>query len=240
MTFSILGTEPKVAGHQMLVFYPHGNEQGSPEFEREAKKFSSLYLVPKDQIVSVPDMADRDFRRRAVISNIRKHKPGKINAVVFFCHGWTTGFWFGWNHFNVTELADHLNTVCTVVLYSCLTGGGPDVDLDEPGTGAEGGFADKLRDALEARGKTGSIVAHTTAGHTTWNPFAIRLISSGDPAKRGDTVAFVSKSSKMWQRWRDRLKMSTFRYYYPFLSHFELVELLDLDDRQFWLHCARI
>jgi hypothetical protein len=73
----------------------------------------------------------------------------------------------------------------TIVLYACLTGRG------------RTGFADVLADRLPAD----HVWAHSTAGHTTWNPY-VEL--AGGP-NGGDPV-FVPKDGPRWRRWRDRLR----------------------------------
>ena len=230
MNPQILGTDIALSGARMLVFYPSGKESGSPEFEREAKAFKNFYSVPIGNMCLIPDNCDRDQRKRMVLSHLRKFVDSDIRAVVFFCHGWKTGFWMGWNLSNIKALATDLcmkSSDITVVLYSCSTGSGDlPVDMDYPGPGAEGGLADHLRDALEARGKRGRVVAHTTAGHTTSNPHAIRLESSGDPAVRGETVAYISPKSKYWKSWKDKLRNTTLRFLFLFISKTQLLDEL--------------
>jgi hypothetical protein len=217
-----------IKGEEILCYYPSGKCDGSPEFEREAKKFATFHLVPADNMCLIPDTADRDQRRRLVLSHLRRNKERGIKSVAFFCHGWKTGFWMGWNLGNIKELASDLPNAqdMTVVLYSCSTGSGGDetVDMEYPGPGAEGGFADHLRDALEARGRKGRIVAHTTAGHTTSNPNAIRLESSGDPAVRGETLAYITKKSKFWKPWVAKLRETTLRFAFPYLTQLQLTD----------------
>jgi hypothetical protein len=73
----------------------------------------------------------------------------------------------------------------TILLYACLTGRG------------KTGFADVLADRLPAD----HVWAHSTAGHTTWNPF---VALSGGP-NGGDPV-FVPSDGPLWRRWRERLR----------------------------------
>lgn len=88
-------------------------------------------------------------------------------VVAFFCHGTYGGSQLGFRAFapprNVPELAVALSETpgpLTVLLYACLNG-------------QEGGFAEMLSKALKKLGKPHRIFAHTTAGHTTKNPYVV-------------------------------------------------------------------
>jgi hypothetical protein len=73
----------------------------------------------------------------------------------------------------------------SILLYACLTGRG------------RTGFADALADWLPAD----HVWAHSTAGHTSWNPY-VEL--SGGP-NGGDPV-FTPADGPRWKRWRERLR----------------------------------
>jgi len=77
-----------------------------------------------------------------------------------------------------------------IILYACLTARG------------KLGFADQLADLLPCS----RVWSHSTAGHTTWNPF-VEL--AGGP-NGGDPV-FTQKDGPRWRRWRERLKEQAFR-----------------------------
>lgn len=76
----------------------------------------------------------------------------------------------------------------TVVLYACSTGYG------------KIGFADQLADALAARVASANVWAHSTPGHTSWNPY-VEL--AGGP-NGGDPIA--RPGDPLWKRWRERLR----------------------------------
>lgn len=102
-------------------------------------------------------------------------------VVALFCHGWAHGIQLGisskpepaaktiFARF-VAALAKYPNPV--VILYACSTGDHKSAEQGEgaPGAGDES-FADLLRDALCKAGATHCrVVAHTTAGHSYYNP----------------------------------------------------------------------
>lgn len=173
-------------------------------------------------------------RRDAVLDAIREHQP---DHVAFFCHGWKTGIQFGFGVQHTLLLAETLaagfgpldfegETVQVigpfVTLYACSTADGKD-----PGTGGDGGFADEFRDALCRAGATWCRVdAHTTAGHTTRNPYVRRFEGQGSAVGGTGGQWIVAPKSPLWSRWRKALAETDLRYRFPSMSVAEIHEEL--------------
>jgi len=84
-------------------------------------------------------------------------------------------------------------------LYCCLTG----FSLNIAG---DGGFADKLRDAFCEAGMTWvKVYAHTTAGHTTRNPYVRIFEGQGSPIGGIGGQLLVQPGAKLWKTWRSAL-----------------------------------
>ena len=126
-------------------------------------------------------------RRRLAETSIRATVGLDVLAV--FGHGTPTSLiCTGHRWANVLDLAAAIYAAqpraASVVLYACSTGAG------------RVGFADELAYALPLV----NVWAHTTAGHSTWNP---NVELAGGP-RGGD--ALVTPGEPLWKRWRDRLK----------------------------------
>ncbi|MBS7615482.1 hypothetical protein KEJ18_07135 [Candidatus Bathyarchaeota archaeon] len=219
-------TEKRIA-----IFVPLYDVQGKKDatrvFQPEAQRFEQFTgrngLQPEIGVINnkMPQSKMTD----AVLTLIQGFKP--LSAVAFFCHGTSRKIQLGFDLNNVSKLANAIaednNTDIKVILYCCLTGSGT-------GTGGDGGFADKLRDCLCCSGATSCrVVAHTTAGHATRNPF-VRFFE-GMGSKTGGTGGYypVEPKSKLWQAWIKKLKEdSEFRFKFPFMAiediHSELMQ----------------
>ncbi len=205
-----------------LAFVPLYNtgkkRDATGAFQPEAHAWS--LVVGGAEIVGVDNHQQPPARRRAVLGAIREHRPERV---AFFCHGWTGGVQVGFDVSSLRGLAEALASCSApnVTLYCCLTGKGE-------GDG-DGGFADRLRDALCAAGATYCRVdAHTTAGHTTRNPYVRRFEGSGSPVGATGGQWIVAPGSSIWGRWR-RALTGDLRFRYPDLEiseiHDELVAL---------------
>jgi hypothetical protein len=132
-------------------------------------------------------------RRRALVEDAIL---GEFNLAVLsvFGHGTPRGLaatGHGLDH--VGALAATIAPTCpwnpkTIVLYACLAARG------------KIGFADRLARCLD-EDNGDNVWAHTTAGHSTWNPF-VEL--AGGPSG-GDPV-FIPGDGPLWKRWRERLR----------------------------------
>jgi hypothetical protein len=130
-----------------------------------------------------------------------------------------------WDEFE-EKLAAHHNT--HVVLYACSTGNDPDDDPDTaPGSG-EDSFADVLRDDLCWAGSIWCrVVAHTTAGHTTQNPWLKFFDGKGSPyGGVGAELLFPPRDhdGRLTTEWKtlQELLLSDFRFKFPFMRAAEI------------------
>jgi hypothetical protein len=152
------------------------------------------------------------------------------DTIAFFCHGYKTGLQFGATMQNAEKMADAIKVACVsspkVILYACSAGRDGDADAtdeDDPGPGGDGGYADKLRDALGRIGVRATIYAHTTAAHTTRNPFVRRF----DPGEMAGGHWVVEPYSRLWGAWREALRGSL-RFRFPYLAQDQIEAELEV------------
>lgn len=211
----------------ILAFAPLHNLDGKRDatgaFHPEAQAFAKLTGA---DVVLVDNDTPAISRREAVLDAIREHNPGQV---AFFCHGWTTGIQFGFGVQHTLLLAETITggwagTDPRVVLYACLTA----ADGKTPGAGGDGGFADEFRDALCRAGATWCRVdAHTTAGHTTRNPYVRRFEGQGSAVGGTGGQWIVAPKSPLWKPWVRALRETDLRYRFPSMSVAEIhAELL--------------
>lgn len=227
-----------------LIFAPQYNTKGRrdatgaflPEAAAFAKTLGGAAIVtnidngPAPAVAAYRQVLDK-------IDSFRRDSGGKeLDMLALFCHGWSRGIQFGFNLSSVEALAGHLEKVASarlaVVFYSCLAGSGP-----KDAVGGDGGFADRFRDALCRAGLTDCQVdAHTTAGHTTRNPYVRRFEGRGSPVGGVGGYYLVEPGSKLWPKWRAALKSDNslpgtyampLRFAFPRFSVGRLHELLD-------------
>lgn len=115
-----------------------------------------------------------------------------------------------------------------LALYACSTGGGEDEDGD-PGTAGEGGFADTLRDCwARCIGRDGLpcrtfwIDSHDRAGHTTSNPYVVRM--EGGQGPRPAAPIWSRRGQRAGRAGRKLLKDrrgSSLRLRYPVMTRAE-------------------
>jgi len=215
-----------VNGKKILVLAPLYNtgtkKDATGAFQPEALAFAKQHGVPKAQVVWIDNHLSKPAMRKAVLGAIAKAiaENGPLEAVAIFCHGWMDGIQLGFTRANVGDLAKAIaavKNVC-VVLYACSTAKGDSGSA--AGTAGDGGFADLLRDALCQAGAVDCQVdAHTTAGHTTKNPFVRRFQGMGSPYGGAGGFFIVSPSQKqLFAKWRKRLAGTDLRYDFPFMT----------------------
>jgi hypothetical protein len=145
----------------------------------------------------------------------------KFSSIAYFGHGtWQSTQW-GYDLDTIAGLADALRGVMApdsvIALYACSTADGPSTDQTDAradvGPGCEAGIADRLRDALVAshRGWRGHVDAHKVAGHTTENPYVVRLGADS-------TRWVVEPHSANWKWWVSALKKTDLRLRFPLLT----------------------
>jgi hypothetical protein len=210
-----------------LVFVPMHNVHGkrdAEEFLREAHRFNHVHGI---RDVHIFDNKSPMVRRRdTLFRQLPDVEPGTLETLALFCHGWEDGVQLGFNRRLVRDLVKRLKPACapklTVALYCCSTGmddDGTTADERAPGPGGDGGFADRLRDALCDAGIAATVFAHSTPGHTTQNPY-VRVFA---PDRRNGGEWLIEPGSELWPYWRRSLQTTDLRFKFPFVSR-EAVE----------------
>lgn len=216
-----------------------GNGDGSPEFMRQAAAWKK-YHEKQRRVVKVIKLAiaDRPLDARyASVAAALKANANPVDCleqVAFFCHGWSSGIQVVPGN-KIKKFAkaieEYVGNEILLTLYCCTTGSDTDPktsemkDTGKPG--GDGGFADLLRDALCAEGITNCQVdAHTTAGHTTKNPYVRRF--EGHDLSTGGVGGqwIVSPNSKQWRKWKVTLDTGL-RFEFPFMSFYSIHTYLD-------------
>jgi hypothetical protein len=216
----------------ILCLVPSANTPGKNDqrgaFLPEANAYARFRGADPRQVIRYFDPAQDYAGRRASCNAAIRALRVKIDTLAVFAHGWRRGIQAGYLLGHVGELAEllgqHMRPGGWVLLYACDTGRDSDDDTrDErlPGPGGDGGFADALRDACEARGLRISVMGHSTAGHCTMNPFVRRFVP-GTGGKGGEW--YVDPTNPQFLRWQSALRSprSTLRYRFPVMTPAEI------------------
>lgn len=206
-----------------LVFCPQydspGKKDATGAFIPEALAFCDLHKCAAP--VRFNNMLSMAQRRTVALARIVAAKPGTIDTLAVFSHGYKGGIQLGFTVADVDHLATALAVACakslTVALYCCDTARDADADAQDdimPGPGGEGGFADALRNALRKVGVSVTIYGHASLGHCTRNP-NVRVFRSGEV---GGGAWLVEPGSPHWCEWRKALQDGTLRYRFPFMT----------------------
>jgi hypothetical protein len=220
----------------ILILFSNTNRLGRKDatgaFIPEARAFMKCHAAEEVHFVGLDlEHIPRGARRSAVYQAIHDATLNrKLDAIVFYGHGWPDGIQFGFSRENVPDLAevlaDNSQNTLKVSLYACLAAENDVIDKEhgDVGPGTDGGFADVLRDALVRCGICkGWVDAHKTKGHTTWNPYMVRFLceDTTDPDYDGEGGAWiVAPRSEHWKVWCRRLrgKKDNLRHEFPFLT----------------------
>jgi hypothetical protein len=186
--------------------------------------------------------------RWVVLSRLCEEKT--VDAVAFFAHG--TPMWMhgaGTSVYNCEELAERLSILNTklVIIYSCSCGRSKgewpgykmiwkSINIED--VKPDDGVAFRLADAIAGYGKDVDIIAHTTSGDTTRNPFVVRLTGkAGYKVTRLPIIERITGKEKKtfigavrrWKAWIKELKRkdSDLRYRFPFMKDMEIINELD-------------
>ena len=207
-----------------IAFAPKRDSDGlkdAREFQNEARAFAA----GRDCRVCVFDNGAPMPARLAEVKQFLANEQS-LDYVAFFCHGWADGIQAGLRRKDLRDfvawLKPHINTAqFRVVLYCCSTAEDGLAATDDlaPGTGGEGGFADKLADELWFLGVDVEVYGHVTAGHTTRNPYVRRFTGSGNHAKGGEWL--VQPKTPYWSKWV-KLLTTKYRFDYPFESQAQI------------------
>lgn len=206
----------------------HGKKDYTGAFKPEADRFARVVpgshdLTTVDVSKSMPTRKTELFRTLEAIHA----RDAMFNDVAFFMHGWSKGIQCGVQLADVSKLVELLLPITAngtdadhplhIILYCCLTGdvpGSPKENQTKLGPGGDGGFADRVRDEFCKAGRTWvKVYAHTTAGHTTRNPWVRTFEGKGSTvgAVDGDWLirpAKAGRASPLWKPWRDALNSS--------------------------------
>lgn len=196
-----------------ILFAPMRDTPGKAdarEFAREAHAFCKQHDANCGvRLFNNDEPLPKRFSQ--VVDWLEGSHVGLADTIAFFCHGYKTGLQFGATMQNAHKLASAIKIACitepTIILYACSAGRDGDNetdDEDDPGPGGDGGFADKLRDELGKIGVRATIWAHTTAAHTTRNPYLRRF----DPGEMAGGHWVIEPYSRLWQPWRKALQGS--------------------------------
>jgi hypothetical protein len=168
--------------------------------------------------------ASRAAKKQAVLSVLNEYD--NVNRIAFFCHGTPKGISLGFSVANIRELARAIAAACGsnvvyIGLYACLTGrgnfwGGTKnrknlEDRKEKIVTKREGFAMLLCRELDDLGVHAVITAHLTSGHTTYNPYKVRIEKRGDYITR--TRMCKAEPRDKWRAWCKKLLVDlTYRY----------------------------
>jgi hypothetical protein len=222
-----------INGNEILIFAPIHNtgnkKDATGAFQPEARAFARKHDVPQQNIFLIDNRRSKTEMKNVVIAAIERAKVdhGTVpKMIAFFCHGMRESVQLGFNRRNVTELALSLAGVkdVRVVLYACSTAKGENAAQDMEAVGGDGGFADRLRDLLCQAGAVDCQVdAHSTAGHTTKNPYVRRFQGMGSPFGGVGGFFIASPANRsLWKQWKKQLRESELRYDFPFMTVAEI------------------
>ena len=213
-----------------IVSIATANVSGGPEFIREQLKATVRwrelgYSVDAYQIQTV----DKFGIRRRAIKILNGYTA--VDVVAIFAHGTTTQICgLGVDEVSSPAMANALMQVgvSKVVLYSCSTSRRM---LELPWSKKEfrqqvdkmkvtDGIANIFAADFCEIGHGVEIIAHTSAGHTTRNPYVtstMTLVNSGEIIRR--SLAPADK----WKPWVEKMK-TDWRFEMPMLNHEQIAE----------------
>ena len=232
-----------------IIFAPKWNTPGKSDatgaFIPEAKRLAARR---GGRLVLVDNTLGKVAMRQRVLDELAsatQHRDGccdgneshRLGFVAFFCHGYSKGIQLGFDLTNVEMLATAIAAVAeeevVVPLYACSTASTTARLLRlGRGPGGDGGFADKLRDALCSHGSTFcNVDAHTTAGHSTMNPMVRRFAGDGSPVGGVGGLFLVPQGKRKtaerarYLKWSKRLKdvEDNLRFDFPWMSPGEVL-----------------
>jgi hypothetical protein len=198
-----------------LVFYTSTDRKGRPDatgaFIPEAKAFQRLWMVDPENMIGIPQNIPRWKRRIKVIRACKAREDAKFDAFVYFGHGSRWGLsGLGFYRWNINTLVKSIVQCCSettrIVLYACLAG-------------RKLGFADKLHHKVTDHLTYAKTVAHLTAGHASWNPYA----EWSGIGPKGKGLNIIDRDDPLWPTWRKMLRADQdFRLSFPFMSPGEI------------------
>ncbi len=230
-------TDSPIRPKNIIVFAPDHDKPGKAdarEFKKEARRFMAHHSIPEENLYIINNKRTKIQMRQDVLKHI-KNFPNDIDSYMFSCHGFKSGFQFGFRIKHIPQLIRamakrfvyvpgvHDDSLYPLVsFYACDMARNLDRDRknDLDKFGGDGGFADEFRDELCRQGFIYCrVMAHTSAGHAFRNPNARFFEGMGSP--EGGTGGFYVVHRKdgngLWKKWVAALK-TDFRFDFPYMS----------------------
>lgn len=221
-----------------LILLPDRNTPGKQDFGGaflpESQQFARIRKEQGWDVRSVLiDLgASKPLRAAQVFAALDPGKGEPWGCIAIFAHGLRSGLpQFGIGLNDVGHMASLMASTklpgIVVPIYACSTANG-DKPSKEGEPGGDGGFADRLRDALCAAGSIECTVdAHATAGHATWNPHVRRFLGAGTANGGIGGKWIVAPGSPLWKSWVKALRPpGDLRFRFPWLTTNEIEEEL--------------
>lgn len=223
----------------VLIVAPMYNSVGKKDatgaFHVGVKQFSAFHGLDADKVTYY---FDNSQHRKVVITDVLMEiECRRPKVFVAFCHGHAHGIQFGlrspshptysqsvcdssWDDF-VCGLSSYVKngfTAPVVALYACSTGSDySDYSCKAPGSG-DGSFADALRDNLCMRGASYcSVFAHTTVGHSWYNPNIKRFDGHGSLLGATGAMMLAMPGTDAYRQAVKLLRSTDFAWRIPFM-----------------------
>ena len=195
------------------------NKRDGDEFKRCASELQELWEGDQNLSRSKLILAgaeNKTAKRELVYSTLRR--TSDLQRIAFLCHGWPSGISMGFDSKHVAQLARAIASSCCsnvvyIGLFACLTGMGKFWggkrnkknlnDRAEKIVTPREGFAMYLCSELDKLGIHAVITAHLTSGHTTRNPYKVRIEERNGLINRQRMCP--SSPSVDWRDWVKRL-----------------------------------
>jgi hypothetical protein len=205
----------------VISFAPLWPKPGTPpgakwsdahEFQKQARDFARIH---GGDVVLYDNHIPMRQRAQVLLDAIARYQgKTKLICIAHFGHGWSRGIQIGIDIRGGTkgitpdELAKALVNVAgpgiILATFSCSAGDAP---VDGPAT--DGSFCDETRDALCRHGMISNrVFGHKTAGHTSYNPFALFFDGKGESTGGigGEWVIPPPKAEgydrDLWLKWK--------------------------------------
>ena len=154
-----------------------GSNDFTGAFQPESQRYAEHFRHRGETVtVSTVPLSSSRHNMRESVKRLLASGTAPLDTLVLMCHGWPDGIQLGFHRDDCASLAEMIAAYCVesplVVLYCCSCG-------SDSNGGAGNSFAGVLRDRCRALGRSATVFAHTTAGHTTRNP-NIRVFHGSD------------------------------------------------------------
>lgn len=219
---------------EAAVFAPfhnkHGRHDATGAFIPEARDFCKLHGI-KRGFYYVNNHEEPMEMRQHVYGVLDSFQMNSMEALVMFCHGWRSGIQFGIGNEHLYAISLRIKRAAVtnglkIVLYACDTARDMDADREDDRNdfvGGDGGFADRLRDVMNAAGCPTTVYAHSTEGHTTRNPYFRVFL----PDETNGGKFIVAPKSALWQKWCRQMRDTDLRFRVPFMTQDQVREELE-------------